>query len=63
MKDLSQLPFPLDFLSDTDDEASDSLPIISINDDDTLDDDLNLDSLVVLPVKNTVLFPDRKSVV
>ncbi|TAE09695.1 MAG: endopeptidase La [Bacteroidetes bacterium] len=57
MKDLSQLPFPLDFLSDTDDEASDSLPIISINDDDTLDDDLNLDSLVVLPVKNTVLFP------
>jgi ATP-dependent Lon protease len=57
MKDLKQLPFTLELLSEIDDEAADSLPIISINDNEIHNEDLNIDTLAILPLKNTVLFP------
>ena len=57
MKDINNLPIPLEFLSENEDDALESLPIISINDDEINSQETQIEELPILPLKNTVLFP------
>jgi len=57
MNDFSRLPFPIHFLSENDEDTYESLPLIAIDDEELSEDELKTDSLSILPIKNTVLFP------
>jgi ATP-dependent Lon protease len=58
MKNHQKLPFVSAMLSDTqDDEALETFPILAIDTEDDIEKDAEIDTLPILPLKNTVLYP------
>ncbi len=57
MNDSFRLLFPIEFLSESDEDSFESLPVLNFDEEDMDAEALKIDNLPILPLKNTVLFP------